>query len=146
MAAVQMNTRIDATLKAEGDAAFAELGYSPSEAVRLVWGFAARNRRNRRKMTDMIRQLKSTREIETEQMAEDQRQAQVQHWLDEWDASWRGFFDSTGCDPTRFQPASSEDIDEALAEMLDEDRERVGKGLSREEYDRVLFNRWRAEA
>lgn len=36
MAVVQMNTRIDAALKEQGDATFAEFGYSPSEAVRLV--------------------------------------------------------------------------------------------------------------
>lgn len=146
MAAVQMNTRIDEALKADGDAAFAEFGYSPSEAVRLLWGFAARNRGDRRKMADMIRQLKSPREAEAEQATEDQRQAEAKRWLDEWDSSWQGFFDSTGCNPEHYQPPSSKDVDEALAAMLDEDRERVEMGLSREEYDRVLFERWRAEA
>lgn len=36
-----MNTRIDAQLKAEGDAALASAGYSPSQAVRAVWTWAA---------------------------------------------------------------------------------------------------------
>ena len=36
---VQMNTRIDAELKAAGDAALAHLGYTPSAAVRGLWRF-----------------------------------------------------------------------------------------------------------
>ena len=35
----QMNTRIDAELKAAGDAALARLGYTPSAAVRGLWRF-----------------------------------------------------------------------------------------------------------
>ena len=35
----QMNTRIDAELKAAGDAALAHLGYTPSAAVRGLWRF-----------------------------------------------------------------------------------------------------------
>lgn len=35
----QMNTRIDAGLKAAGDAALARLGYTPSAAVRGLWRF-----------------------------------------------------------------------------------------------------------
>ena len=36
---VQMNTRIDAELKAAGDPALAHLGYTPSAAVRGLWRF-----------------------------------------------------------------------------------------------------------
>ena len=35
----QMNTRIDAELKAAGDAALSRLGYTPSAAVRGLWRF-----------------------------------------------------------------------------------------------------------
>lgn len=35
----QMNTRIDAELKAAGDAVLAHLGYTPSAAVRGLWRF-----------------------------------------------------------------------------------------------------------
>lgn len=146
MAAVQMNTRIDSALKAAGDEAFAELGYSPSEAVRLIWGFAARNRHDKRKMADMIRLLKSPQEVEAEQQEADQRQAEVDRWLDEWDASWQGFFDTTGCDSVCCQPRTPAKIDETLGEMLDEEQERLRLGLSRQEYDRILFDRWRAES
>lgn len=41
---VQMNTRIDRDLKQRGDAALAQAGFSPSEAVRALWEFAAAHR------------------------------------------------------------------------------------------------------
>lgn len=41
MPAVQMNTRIDRQLKKDGDRAFAQAGYTPSDAVRLLWAWAA---------------------------------------------------------------------------------------------------------
>ncbi len=40
---VQMNTRIDAGIKAAGDRAFSRLGYTPSQVVRIIWNFAARH-------------------------------------------------------------------------------------------------------
>lgn len=39
---VQMNTRIDRTLKQEGDRVFKEEGFTPSEAIRAFWDYAAR--------------------------------------------------------------------------------------------------------
>lgn len=41
MPAVQMNTRIDSHLKTQGDRALAKAGYTPSEAVRFLWSWAA---------------------------------------------------------------------------------------------------------
>ncbi|WP_139652448.1 type II toxin-antitoxin system RelB/DinJ family antitoxin [Raoultibacter phocaeensis] len=41
MAATQMNTRIDSALKRKGDEVLAKHGYSPSEAVRALWEYAA---------------------------------------------------------------------------------------------------------
>lgn len=38
---IQMNTRIDRTLKERGDAALARAGFTPSQAVRALWKFAA---------------------------------------------------------------------------------------------------------
>lgn len=40
----QMNLRIDATLKRDGDAALAAAGYTPTQAVRTLWRFAAQHR------------------------------------------------------------------------------------------------------
>lgn len=39
MAAAQMNIRMDAALKASGNAVIAELGYTPSQIVRALWEF-----------------------------------------------------------------------------------------------------------
>ncbi|MEG0476166.1 MAG: translation repressor RelB [Raoultibacter sp.] len=41
MPATQMNVRIDSRIKERGDAALTEAGYSPSQAVRIIWEFAA---------------------------------------------------------------------------------------------------------
>lgn len=38
---VQINTRVPAELKKAGDLALARAGYTPQQAVRLVWEFAA---------------------------------------------------------------------------------------------------------
>ena len=40
-ATVQLNTRIDPTLKERGDAVFARAGLTSSEVVRAVWEYAA---------------------------------------------------------------------------------------------------------
>ena len=44
MGTVQMNTRMDAGLKKQGDAVLAEMGYTPSQAVRALWRFAVNNK------------------------------------------------------------------------------------------------------
>ena len=41
MPTTQMNTRIDDDVKAQGDAAFAAAGYTPSQVVQTVWRLAA---------------------------------------------------------------------------------------------------------
>lgn len=43
---VQVNTRIDRSLKERGDAALKRAGYSPSQAVRTLWEFAAKHQHN----------------------------------------------------------------------------------------------------
>ena len=47
----QMNVRIDEQLRVEGNQAFEEVGWS------ALWGYAARNRRNPRKLKEMQRLL-----------------------------------------------------------------------------------------
>lgn len=41
---VQLNTRIDGTLKEAGDKVFALLGYTPSQAIRALWEYAVAHR------------------------------------------------------------------------------------------------------
>lgn len=52
---VQLNTRIDPSLKARGDAVFARAGLSSSEVVRAVWESAARTQ----KVPDCVRSSKN---------------------------------------------------------------------------------------
>lgn len=40
---VQMNARISRSLKERGDAALERAGYTPSQAIRKLWDYAARN-------------------------------------------------------------------------------------------------------
>lgn len=41
LAEAQINVRIDRTLKEKGDAALAHAGFTPSQAVRMLWTMAA---------------------------------------------------------------------------------------------------------
>lgn len=45
-AEAQINVRIDRALKEQGDTALASAGFSPSQAVRLLWGMAAERQGN----------------------------------------------------------------------------------------------------
>lgn len=51
----QMNVRIDDDIRIAGNEAFESIGWSPSQAAREVWAYAARNRRNPRKLKEMRR-------------------------------------------------------------------------------------------
>lgn len=50
MPLVQMNVRIDDEVRVEGNRAFESIGWSPSQAARELWGYAARNRRSPRRL------------------------------------------------------------------------------------------------
>ena len=55
-ATAQLNVRMDPALKAAGDAGLADIGFSPSEAVRALWTLAAR----RGKDAMQVKQLLAT--------------------------------------------------------------------------------------
>ena len=69
MASVQMNVRMEDALKGEGDAVFAEIGYTPTDVVREVWGFARRNRHRPRVVADVMRQMRDPKEAQKEGLA-----------------------------------------------------------------------------
>lgn len=54
MDAVQMNIRIDRTLKREGDAALAAAGYTPSQAVRALWVLAVDMRQRPKELESLL--------------------------------------------------------------------------------------------
>ncbi|MDO4290855.1 MAG: type II toxin-antitoxin system RelB/DinJ family antitoxin [Eggerthellaceae bacterium] len=46
----QMNVRLDDDLRVQGNLAFESIGWSPSQAVRTLWAYAAKNRRDPRQL------------------------------------------------------------------------------------------------
>ena len=120
MSPVQMNVRIDRNLKEAGDAAFAELGYTPTEIVREVWGFACRNRRNRRAVSGLIQSLRDPREVEAEEAARASQLTQADEWLDRGPRIIREHFAKLGVDYDAQQHLSLEDYDRLLEESYAE--------------------------
>ena len=54
---VQMNVRIDEDLKEAGDIAFARIGLTPSQAVRLLWDYAARHANDPQTCSQLVEML-----------------------------------------------------------------------------------------
>ena len=59
MAQTQMNIRIDERLKALGDGAFEAIGWTPSQAARALWRFAAEHEGNPRALKEECEKLAS---------------------------------------------------------------------------------------
>lgn len=57
MPQTQMNIRIDERLKVRGDAAFESIGWTPSQAARALWRFAATHEGDRRILKDECEKL-----------------------------------------------------------------------------------------
>lgn len=59
---VQMNVRIDEATKETGDAAFARIGLTPSQAVRMVWEFAAQHANDSETLRSLLDKLNKNQE------------------------------------------------------------------------------------
>lgn len=57
MATVQINARIESETKQAGDQALRAAGYAPSQAIRVLWGFAERNRHDPASLKSALRML-----------------------------------------------------------------------------------------
>lgn len=57
MATAQINARIDADVKALGDQALRNIGYSPTRIIRTVWEFAGRNVNDRAALRSWVESL-----------------------------------------------------------------------------------------
>lgn len=75
MAGMQMNLRIDAQVKERGDAALAEAGYTPSQAVRAIWTFAAEHAHDPHAIKGLLRQAEAERDPGREERIEAKRRA-----------------------------------------------------------------------
>lgn len=56
----QMNVRIDDDIRIEGNLALEEVGWTPSQAARALWSYAARNRQHPRKLREMMSSLEGS--------------------------------------------------------------------------------------
>lgn len=74
-AEAQINVRIDRSLKAQGDEALANAGYSPSQAVRLLWGLAAQYQGN---PSGLVAVLEPDRAAQEERQRETERQRRIE--------------------------------------------------------------------
>ena len=64
---VQINARISRPLKERGDAALERAGYSPSQAIRKLWDFAANNAHNPRAIQSMFGAEEEAAQIDPEE-------------------------------------------------------------------------------
>ena len=65
----QMNVRMDSALKASGDAALAQAGYTPSAAVRALWAFAATHATAPQEITALLDSAESAAKDEADNRA-----------------------------------------------------------------------------
>ena len=117
MSVTQMNIRIDSTVKSEGDLALAQAGYTPTQAVRLLWEFA------RRKLGD----IQGLREVLASLEETDSQQVSVgyESEVDAADSAWQrriDLYQQLGIPlPTKTSVAESE-LGDALQAQVDADR------------------------
>ena len=64
-ATAQLNVRMDPALKAAGDAGLADIGFSPSEAVRALWTLAARRGKDAMQVKKLLATASNTVAEET---------------------------------------------------------------------------------
>lgn len=93
MPPVQMNVRIDEKQKSAGDAVFALVGYTPTDVVRAMWGFAARNAGEPSAVRDLLATMRAP--LDSEQEEEQQRRRRL---LDEGGNIYQRFLDTLGVD------------------------------------------------
>lgn len=110
MPTVQLNTRIDATLKEEGDRVFAALGYTSSEVVRILWRFAQQHTENPEEVRRALSALDS-RESADESVLQEKLSR-----IEQGPSLMKGFFASYGFTPD--PELASFDCSEALGDAL----------------------------
>ena len=62
MATAQINARIGASAKVLGDQALESVGYTPTRAIRALWGYAGRNLHDRKALRALLDKLEGSGE------------------------------------------------------------------------------------
>ena len=98
MGSVQMNVRIDGALKASGDSAFSEIGITPTEAVRRLWGFASRNRTNRQAIASLMESLRDSEDVRQNAIDRERLRAEAEDWAASFQQPVRDCYAELGMD------------------------------------------------
>ena len=101
--AAQINVRLDRELKEAGDRQLQLAGYSPSQAVRALWGKVSKGGDEARAVIDAVFEPEHTQELSDEA----QRKLAV---LERTDRSWDQFAQLLGRDPSTFTPMTDEEM------------------------------------
>lgn len=122
-ASAQMNVRIDPVLKAKGDEAFANAGYTPSQAIRKLWELGASIGLN----ADAIRCLlegeeKISQEYLEEEKRRQDRRARLQSFYDDVERITADFLADQGTKPDSapWQLSYAELKEQAFASRYDD--------------------------
>ena len=121
MTAVQMNVRIEKNLKREGDEAFEDIGYTPTEVVREMWGFAQRNRHKRCALVEMMDALRDPRELAGCKATEEHELAEFERLLGAGHQQIEEICANSGIDLAGLAPLDDGGYDQLLAEAYDEE-------------------------
>lgn len=125
MPSVQMNTRLDKTLKQQGDFVFAQLGYTPTDVVRMVWQFAAKNAGDPAEVKRQLERL-------TDEEALEQHRLARQKALDAPERLFRELALQFGIDPSVHRPlppAFQSPSNAVLRELSFDEERRTKYGL-----------------
>ncbi len=95
----QVNARIDADLKATGDAALAAAGLTPTQAVRMLWSLAVRYQGEPEKLRAALDP--DSAKASADELAERRRKAEAYHSCLSQGQSVRAVLGITGVDPGR---------------------------------------------
>lgn len=95
----QVNARIDAKLKAEGDAALASAGFTPTQAVRMLWTLAVRCQGEPEKLRAALDP--DSAEPSEDERAERQHKVEAYHSCLSQGQNVRAALGITGVDPDR---------------------------------------------
>lgn len=116
MTSVQMNIRMDAELKKAGDKALARAGATPTEAVRLLWGYAKEHHAESDKIAGILQTLRGD-----EDAANDKQDTLEK--LQELRAQRKSCIEKMGGTvPEPYSPNPDQSYEDALAAQLAEDR------------------------
>ena len=120
MGSVQMNVRIDGALKASGDSAFLEIGITPSEAVRRLWGFASRNRLDRQAVAALMESLRDPQDVQREATDRARRRAEAEVWAAGFQQPLRDCYAELGIRFEAVPPITFEEQESLLEGAYDE--------------------------